>query len=462
MLSLKPALAENDISRIHEHSLDILQTIGIEYKTPRALEILEENNCKVDYSTNRAWIPPELVEWAIKISPREVPLAARDAKRSLILDGSKSHHTTDSQGTRAIDLESGEIHDSGSEDLKKMLIFADALDGIDIVNVSVSASDIPAHYRTIYHFAQAFSLTSKHVRTGVLNAKQVPFLVELVKTVTGSDKFQPIFSAVDCTISPLMHDGPMTEACIELAKLMVPIMVFPMPLAGGTSPVTLGGTILIHNIEFLSGLVLFQCVNPGTPIIYGTEASQLDMNTGRYGGSADGYGMGSALLGLARYYDLPANLRGLSTKSRQLDAQYGYEAVSGTILSYLAGADEIYSAGLLGAAQILSLEKMVFDNHLIHQIESMLTNINVDESHLQADLIKSVGIGGEFLTAKETLKYTRSEYVPQWPPHGVNMLESIHSEAMDILQTHQSPALPDGALERIQEILKEADESLVL
>ena len=92
----------------------------------------------------------------------------------------------------------------------------------------------------------------------------------------------------------------------------------------------------------------------------------------------------------------------------------------------------------------------------------MLTNINVDEPHLQADLIKSVGIGGEFLTAKETLKYTRNEYVPQWPPHGVNLLESIHSEAKDILQTHQSPALPDGALERIQEILKEADESLVL
>ena len=176
-----------------------------------------------------------------------------------------------------------------AEDLKKMLLFADALDKVDIVNVTVSASDIPAHLRTIYHFAQAFTLTSKHVRTGVLNAQQVPFLVELVKAVTGSDTFRPIFSAVDCTISPLMHDGPMTEACIELAKLNVPIMVYPMPLAGGTSPVTLGGTMLMHNIEFLSGLVLFQCVNPGAPIIYGTGSSQLDMRTGRYGGSADGY-----------------------------------------------------------------------------------------------------------------------------------------------------------------------------
>jgi trimethylamine--corrinoid protein Co-methyltransferase len=258
-----------------------------------------------------------------------------------------------------------------------------------------------------------------------------------------------------------MHDGPMTEACIELAKLSVPIMVFPMPLAGGTSPVTLAGTMLVHNIEFLSGLVLFQCVNPGTPIIYGSEASQLDMQTGRYGGSADGFGVSTALINLARYYDLPANLRGLSTKSKQIDAQYGYEAMAGTMLSYLSGADEIYSVGLLGEAQILSLDKMVFDNHLIHQVEAMLKPINVDEDHLQVDLVKRVGIGGEYLTQRETLKFTRSEYVPLWPPHNKNLLELIHSEASDILETHTPPPLPDGALKKINNILNHADQTLI-
>jgi len=462
MLSLQPSLSEQDVKRIHDHSLDILQNIGIEFKTPKALKILEARNCTVDYNRNWAALPPELVEWAIQSAPRNVLLGARDPERDLLLNGSRSHHTTDSQGTQAIDFETGEIHDSCAADLDRMLLFADALDRVDIVNVTVSASDIPAHLRTIYHFSQAFTRTSKHVRTGVLNAQQVPYLVELVKAATGSDTFRPIFSVVDCTISPLMHDGPMTEACIELAKLNVPIMVFPMPLAGGTSPVTLGGTLLMHNIEFLSGLVLFQCANPGAPIIYGTEASQLDMQTGRYGGSADGYGMSSALLNLARFYDLPANLRGLTTKSKHLDAQYGYESVSGTILSYLAGADEIYSVGLLGGAQVLSLEKMVFDNHLIHQIETMLTPINVDEAHLQADLIKQVGVGGEFLTARDTLKYTRKEYVPKWPPHDKDLIELIHSEAQAILENHISPPLPDGAAEKIIEILKEADKSLLM
>ena len=461
MLALQPAISTEDVKRIHEHSLDVLTTNGIDYKTPRALEILEEHDCAVDYERNWASLTPDLVEWAIDQVPREVLLAARDPERDVLLDGSRSHHTTDSQGTQAIDITTGETHDSCSDDLKQMLRLADALDKIDIVNVTVSASEIPAHLRTIYHFAQAFSLTSKPVRTGVLNADQVPFLIELVKAVTRSDAFRPIFSAVDCTISPLMHDGPMTEACIELAKLNVPIMIYPMPLAGGTSPVTLGGTMLMHNIEFLSGLVLFQCVNPGAPVIYGTGSSQLDMRTGRYGGSADGFGAGASLINMARFYDVPANLWGTSTKAKHLDAQYGYEAFAGTMLAYLAGADEIYSHGLLGAAQILSLDKMVLDNHLIHQIEAMLSPINLDEAHLQAELIKQVGVGGEFLTKRETLHYTRNEFIPMWPPHGIDMLDMIRAEANEILENHAPPPLPDGAEDKIEAILAEADKALV-
>jgi trimethylamine--corrinoid protein Co-methyltransferase len=459
-LSLRPVLTRHDVERIHAHSLELLERVGIDYRTPLALEILEKLGCPVDYDRTWASLPRELVEWAIQQAPRVVRLCARDPARDVVLDGRRPHHTTDSQGTEAVDLETGERRDSTAEDLKRGLLFADALDMVEIVNVMVAATDVPAHVRTIHHFALAFTQTGKPVRTGVLNAQQVPFLVELVRAVTGSDEFHPIFSAVDCTISPLMHDGPMTEACIELAKLRVPIMVYPMPLAGGTSPVTLGGTVLLHNVELLSGLVLFQAINPGTPIIYGTGASQLDMHTGRYGGSADGNGLQLALLDMARFYNLPANLGGLDTSSSELDALYGYEGTSAELLACLSGADEIYSIGLLGNAQILSLDKMVFDNHLARQIEIMARPVLVDEEHLQADLIERVGIGGHYLSQRETRAFTRREYVPMWPPAGKTAMEVVHEEALDILHNHQTPPLPEGAADKIEAIVAEADKAL--
>jgi trimethylamine--corrinoid protein Co-methyltransferase len=459
-LSLRPVLSRPDIERLHEHSLDLLERVGIDFKTPRALEILEEAGCPVDYERTWASLPRDLVEWALQQAPRTVRLCARDPARDVVLDGRRPHHTTDSQGTEAIDLETGERHDSTLEDLRRGLLFADALDRIEIVNVMVAAGDVPAHLRTIRHFALAFTQTSKHVRTGVLNADQVPFVVDLAKAVLGGDEFRPIFSAVDCTISPLMHDGPMTEACIELARLRVPIMVYPMPLAGGTSPVTLGGTVLLHNVEFLSGLVLFQIINPGTPIIYGTGASQLDMQTGRYGGGADGHGLELALCDLSRFYNLPVNLGGLSTASTSLDAQYGHEASTGCLLPYLAGADEIYSMGLLGNAQILSLDKMVLDNHLARQLDIMVRPVLVDKEHLQVDLIERVGIGGHYLGQPETRAYVRREYVPVWPPVDRSMLDVAHEEALDILYNHQAPPLPAGAADRIEDIVAQADKAL--
>jgi trimethylamine--corrinoid protein Co-methyltransferase len=459
-LSLAPVLTRQEIDKFHDRSLDLLERVGIDYKTPRALEILEKFGCPVDFDRTWASLPREVVEWSLQQAPRVVRLAARDPEREVILDGRRPHHTTDSQGTQVVDFESGELHDSTANDLEKGFLFADALDLIEIVNVMISASDLPGHIRNLQHYALGFQNTSKHIRSGVHSAWEVPYIVDMVKAVTGEDTFRPIFSVVDCTISPLMHDGPMTEACIELAKLAVPIMVYPMPLAGGTSPVTASGTILLHNVEFLGGLVLYQLVNPGTPIIYGTGASQLDMQTGRYGGSADGHSLRLALVELAKFYNLPVNLGGLSTRSHKLDSQYGSEAVAQGLLAYLSGVDEIYSIGLLGDAQILSYEKMVADNHLAHQLEAIVRPLQIDEAHLQMDLIERVGIGGHFLTSKETRDFTRSEYIPMWPPADKTMLELARAEALEIFHHHKSPDLPDGAGEKISFILTQASREL--
>jgi len=454
-LSLQPALSEQEIRTLHDHSLGLLERVGIVFNTPKALDVLAERGCKVDYDRNWASIPPQVVEWAIQQVPRVVTLGARDPDRTVTLDGSRPHHTTDSQGTRAMDFETGEVRPSTLADTENGLRFADALDRAEIINVSVAANDVPAPIRNIQHFASAFTQTSKPIRTSVLDPAYLPYILELA-TVAGDGNPNPIFSTVDCTISPLMHEGRMTEACLELARRNVPIMVLPMPLAGGTSPVTLAGTILMHNTEFLSGLVLFQAANPGAPIIYGTVASQLDMRTGRYGGSADGYAFGPALSAMAHHYDLPCNINGLATASHHLDAQYGHEATAGGMLAYLSGADEIFSIGLLGSAQILSLDKMVLDNYFARQIEHMLARVPMDEAHLGVELIERVGIGGHFLSQPETRDFTRREYISQWPPAGKNVLDIAHQEAMEILENHQPLSLPEGAEKQFAAILERA------
>jgi len=459
-LSLMPVLTRSEIEHIHERSLDLLERVGIDYQTPRALEVLERHGCRVDYERNWASLPRDFVEWAIEQAPRVVRLEARDPARSVVLDGRRPHHTCDSQGTRAIDFETGERLPSREASLRRGILFADAMDKLDIVNVMVAATDVPAHVRVVRHFAIGFELTGKPVRTGVLHAEQVPFLVELARAATGEDEFRPIFSTVHCSISPLMHDGAATAACMELARLRVPILLHPMPLAGATSPLPPAGTILQHNIEVLSGLALFQAVQPGAPLIYAAGPSQLDMVTGNYADSANGNAMRLALVDVARFYNLPVNLGGLGTASFSLDALYGYEATTACLLAYLAGVDEIYSMGLMDSSQTLSLDKFVLDNHLARELEIMVQPIRIDEEQLSADLIERVGIGQHYLKRPETLASLRKEYVRVWPPTGQNILELARAEAQEVLANHQPPALPDGALEKMHAIVCEADRAL--
>ena len=64
-LSLMPVLTRQDVERIHGHSLDLLERVGVVYNTPLALEILEPLGCQVDYDRNWASLPREMVEWAL-------------------------------------------------------------------------------------------------------------------------------------------------------------------------------------------------------------------------------------------------------------------------------------------------------------------------------------------------------------------------------------------------------------
>jgi trimethylamine--corrinoid protein Co-methyltransferase len=459
-LSLMRVLTTSEIECIHERSLDLLERVGIAYNAPAALEVLRGHGCPVDEERNRACLPRELVDWCLEQAPRKVRLPARDPNQDVVLNGNRSHHTTSSQAARTRERRTGRIRPSTAEDLKQGLLLADALDMVHIVNVMVAATDVPSHMRTLRHFELAFSNTGKHVRTGVLHASQVPYILELAHAAAGSGEFRPIFSLVYCPISPLMHDGDNAEAAIELAKVGVPMLVYPMAMAGATAPATPLGCILQYNVEVLSALVLFQLVNPGAPVIYGTGAVQMDMHSGQMRDNARADVMRLALAEMARFYHLPVNLGGLGTASEKLDAQYAFEATATCLLSYLAGADEIYSMGLLASAQFLSLKKLVLDDHLARELELMIRPLEWDDTTLLGELIERVGIGGHYLNQPETRRYIRHQYLPVWPPAGQDMLRIAEREMEEIIASHRPPPLPQGAPEEMARIMAEAEKGL--
>jgi len=78
-----------------------------------------------------------------------------------------------------------------------------------------------------------------------------------------------------------------------------------MAMAGGTAPVTLAGTLVTHNAEVLSGIVLAQLTCKGAPVIYGSSTTCLDLRAAAAPvGSPELAVFSAAVVKLAQYYRL--------------------------------------------------------------------------------------------------------------------------------------------------------------
>jgi trimethylamine--corrinoid protein Co-methyltransferase len=110
----------------------------------------------------------------------------------------------------------------------------------------------------------------------------VPIVIEILSTILGSEEEvikRKIYSVCYCTLAPLVHEGEMCDAYLDLIEFEAPILIYPMPCTGATGPCSLYSNIVQGNAEALSALVLFQMARPGTPLIFGDASGSTNFAT---------------------------------------------------------------------------------------------------------------------------------------------------------------------------------------
>jgi len=213
-------------------------------------------------------------------------------------------------------------------------------------------------------------------------------------------------------MSPLKMDRQYGELVVEIARSGIPLVCPAEPLCGATSPVTLAGNLVIQTVDSLIGVLLAQIINPGTPVIFGSVASNTDFRDLKYlAGSVEMGLLNAAGAQIAQFYKLPFYATGGMTDSKVLDAQSGYESALTSLLCALAGANFIHdAAGLMEFALTMCYEKLVIDNEILGMVMRAVKGITVNDDTLALDLIKQVGPGGNFVTAKHTRQFMRGEH----------------------------------------------------
>ena len=464
-------LTDKEVRQIHEASLEILEKTGCLYDTPAALDILEAHGEKVDRDSMVATIRRETVEKCIKTAPRKFVLASRDGLHDAAIDGVQMHHMTDGQGSFTLDEKTGERRTSTLHDLLLSTLLADALDPIRVVWSTVFPTDASTDYRALFETAGSFMWSGKHFQMvgGVQDPEDVPYILEMLDAVYGDRRKQrdrPIYSMVTCPVSPLKHDSSMTEACIALAKEWVPIVFWPMPLQGATSPITMAGTLLQTNVEFLSGLVLYQLVQPGLPMIYPAGPETLDMKTSLAStASPEGMVLNLAFAQMTDFYQVPYMAGGICSDAKIPGIQCAYENMGTGMSAALSGCDLLVGIGLLEDGNTLSFPQMVIDEEICNILSFIRNGMEVSRETLDVESIHRVGFSpNHHLAEPATMAYIKSPkaFWPRisfrgtygdWKRRGKDEVQLARDRMKELLDKHEPPTLPAEVQKELRRLL---------
>ncbi|UCB44809.1 MAG: trimethylamine methyltransferase family protein [Spirochaetota bacterium] len=306
--------SNNDLEDIHLATLEILQQTGVRVESDEAMEIFEESGASVNRETKQVKISPCLVEDAIHAAPSSILLAGRNQAHDISIKSGKTHFTNFGEALMVLDPETGEYRDSTKQDVADITLVCDALSEVDIVWRPCDAKDTPPHASSAHEMESIFANTSKHIVHGPGSGELMKKDIQMGALVAGGVKElkeRPVFSSVVCPSSPLTLGKNCCDVIMESARAGVPCIVLSMTLAGATSPVTLAGTLIDHNAEVLSGIVLSQLTSRGTPVIYGSSTTIFDLKTATTPVGAPELGMiSTGVAKLADYYLLPAVVAG--------------------------------------------------------------------------------------------------------------------------------------------------------
>jgi len=471
-------LSDEDVRRIHSTELEILESIGVRVDHQEALQMLEEAGAKVNLGEKTVRIPPDLVGKCLEKAPDDVVFAGRNKEDDKILGPQQQGpYTRSSSGTETyVDPVTGQARKASIEDIENWIRLQDALDYDFCTSVYPDPDEVPIKIRDIRIMEVAFNNTRKHFAIGPYGETSLKYMIELALAVRGGKeelKKRPIFSILIASVSPLEFPPNQVEMILMGSKYGIPLLLLPMPIAGATAPNTIAGVATIAGAELLAMNVIAQLAKPNTPVVYAPRSGYLDMYR-----AVMALGVGWAMIATVEVqmakeiYGIPVDVHGPASSSIIPDAQAMIESVLDTICPALAGANLLGGAGCLEAGITVDPIQLVMANEINRMVIDAVKGFDVTDDTIGMDVIREVGIGGEFLTHKHTLKFTKMKEFYKcpifnlksrdgWEKEGAkDMSLKARDKAIRIIKEHRLEPLDENVQKELRSIVYNAEREI--
>ncbi len=468
-------LDDEQIDKIHQKSLNILENIGVVVPHEEVLARFVSIGANIDSKRSLVKIPSDLVMESVSKAGKKFAIYGRDLSKKAEFGLGKRNYNTSAGQTFWVDNIGDQRRHSTLNDVKEAVRFADALDQITIPGTMSDPLEVPIEWRCLQVAFEMVSHTDKPIYFWFNDRNSAKQLIDFLVTLRGDEKSAqkyPLFYPLFEPVSPLSFPFNGIDLLFETARLNLPVHIGPMAQMGISAPATIAGTLAQENAEILAAICITQLIREGMPICYGGICHAFDMRTAQiiFGGPEQAiFSVATSQMG--KHYGFPVYINAGLTDSKRPDAQAGLECATTLSLGVASGADIFGHMGICGMDQGASLDILVMQSEIISYVESANRTLNFDEDDFAMDIIDDVGPKGTFLNKRHTVQNFKKElWFPtlldrknygNWLKNGANGMEKrcrIRKE--EILSKHKTKPLADDIKNDLEKVIENVKKNL--
>ena len=466
-------LDDEQVQRIHDASMDIIEEVGIEFRCDDAIGMWRAAGADVDGVTVR--IDREHLMSLVGTAPSSYTMVARDPAHTVTVGDGRTIFTPSYGAPYVLDLD-GVRRPATLQDFRDFTKLNHLSPALHMSGgVVCEPMDVPVPKRHLYMTESLLKYSSKPFMGAVTSMDRAEDSLHMAGIVFGQDfvRETTVMTCLANANTPLVWDKTMLDSVRVFAAANQATLFSPFVLGGASTPASTVGAVIQVNIEALTGVAFSQLVRTGAPALYGQWTSTVSMRTGApQAGTPEICHMNLLTAQMARHYNLPSRCSGSCTSSKMVDAQAGYEAARNMYGVLMAGTNFVLSTtGYLESAMCQSYAKWVLDSEQLELMYRLGSGVSFDDLDEVLDSMRSVPAGGHHLGTEHTLanfqtafsmpEMMNSDNYEQWLADGSQSAEErATARCRQMLEEYEEPKLEDHVREELDDYVARRDAEL--
>ena len=461
-------LGEEGLSLLEHNADTILEEVGVVFRgDPEATRLLRDAGADVDGELVR--FPRGMCRAVVQATaPRQFTQYARNHANDVEIGGTHTVFAPNYGSPFVRDLDKGRRYGT-IEDFRNLVKLTYLSPHLHHSGGTVCEPvDIPVNKRHLDMVYAHMRYSDKPFMGSVTAPERARDTVEMARILFGADYLEDhavILSLINAN-SPLVWDATMLGAAKAYAEANQATLLTPFILAGAMAPVTAAGVAAQTLAEALAGMTFVQLVRPGAPVVLGSFASSMSMQSG-----APTFGTPEPALvlytmaSLARRLGVPFRSGGSLCASKVADAQAAYESAATLQPTVLGGVNFVlHAAGWLEGGLTVGYEKFILDADQCGMMAVFVKGVDLSENGQAIDAIRGNGPGQHFLGTAHTLAnfetaFYRSEVADnnsfeQWTEDGaLDAAQRANAIWKRMLAEYEAPEMDQATDEELLEFM---------